>query len=116
MISFDAPHAAVHYPQDRRFRIWIRPTILIGIRIAILSVVVAAWIEVAVAGMPRVPPVPQIYPNNFVGPHGFPVWLRYYHFLNFLFVMLLIRSGLSILMDHPRLYFNDACTPGGEWI
>lgn len=30
--------------------------------------------------------------------------------------MLLIRSGLSILMDHPRLYFNDHCTPGSEWI
>jgi hypothetical protein len=24
----------------------------------------------------------------------------YCHFLNFLFVMLLIRSGISILMDH----------------
>jgi DMSO/TMAO reductase YedYZ molybdopterin-dependent catalytic subunit/thiosulfate reductase cytochrome b subunit len=30
--------------------------------------------------------------------------------------MLLIRSGLSVLMDHPRLYFNDHCTPGSEWI
>jgi len=116
MISFDAPHAAVHYPQDRRFHIWIRPSILIGTGIAILSVVVAAWIEFAVAGMPRVPPIPQIYPNNFPGPHGFPVWVRYCHFFNFLFVMLLIRSGLSILMDHPRLYFNDDCTPGSEWI
>ena len=66
--------------------------------------------------MPRVPAVPQIYPNNFAGPHGFPVWVRYCHFFNFLFVMMLIRSGLSILMDHPRLYFNDGCTPGSEWI
>ena len=31
MISFDAAHRAVHYPPDRRFRIWIRPSILIGI-------------------------------------------------------------------------------------
>jgi DMSO/TMAO reductase YedYZ molybdopterin-dependent catalytic subunit/thiosulfate reductase cytochrome b subunit len=29
---------------------------------------------------------------------------------------MLIRSGLSILFDHPRLYFNDHCTPGTEWI
>ena len=29
---------------------------------------------------------------------------------------MLIRSGLSILVDHPRLYFNDDCTPGSEWI
>jgi thiosulfate reductase cytochrome b subunit len=27
-----------------------------------------------------------------------------------------MRSGLSILMDHPRLYFNDGCAPGTEWI
>lgn len=56
----------------------------------------------------------KIYPDNFAGPHGFPVWVRYCHFFNFLFVMMLIRSGLSILMDHPRLYFNDGCTPGSE--
>src|SRR5579863_1404976 len=35
MISFDAAHRAVHFPPDRRFRIWIRPPILIGIAIAI---------------------------------------------------------------------------------
>ncbi len=116
MISFDPAHRAVHYPPDRRFRIWIRPSILIGIGIAILSVIAASWIEVAVAGLPHVPAVPQIYPNNFAGPHGFPVWVRYCHFFNFLFVMMLIRSGLSILVDHPRLYFNDGCTPGSEWI
>jgi hypothetical protein len=40
-------------------------------------------------------------------PHGFPVWVRYCHFFNFLFVTLLIRSGLSILADHPRLHFNN---------
>ena len=25
-------------------------------------------------------------------------------------------SGFSILADHPRLYFNDDCTPDSEWI
>ena len=116
MISFDSAHQAVHYPNDRRFRVWIRPSILIGIAIVAVSAVLAAWIEVALAGLPHIPPVPQVYPSNFAGPHGFPLWVRYCHFFNFLFVMLLIRSGLSILMDHPRLYFNDHCTPGSEWI
>jgi sulfoxide reductase catalytic subunit YedY len=116
MISFDAEHGAVHYPSDRRFRIWIRPSLLIGAGVAILAAVAAAWLEFAVSGMPNIPPVPQIYPNNFAGPHGFPVWVRYSHFFNFLFVMMLIRSGLSILVDHPRLYFNDNCTPDSEWI
>ncbi|HKV24313.1 MAG TPA: molybdopterin-dependent oxidoreductase [Candidatus Acidoferrum sp.] len=116
MVRFDDVHKAVHYPLDRRFRIWIRPAILIGLAAAFLSAVAAAWIEVAFFGLPHVPAVPQIYPNNFVGPHGFPVWVRYCHFFNFLFVMMLIRSGLSILVDHPRLYFNDGCAPGSEWI
>jgi hypothetical protein len=50
------------------------------------------------------------------GPHGFPVWIRWSHFFNLIFLFMLIRSGLSILMDHPRLYLNDDCTPGTEWI
>ena len=84
--------------------------------IAVLAVFVAAWIEFAVVGLPAIPQVAQSSPNNFAGPHGFPLWVRYCHFFNFFFVMMLIRSGLSILMDHPRLYFNDDCTPGSEWI
>jgi DMSO/TMAO reductase YedYZ molybdopterin-dependent catalytic subunit/thiosulfate reductase cytochrome b subunit len=36
--------------------------------------------------------------------------------VNFFFLMLLVRSGLSILMDHPRLYWNRHCTPNSEWI
>jgi sulfoxide reductase catalytic subunit YedY len=31
-------------------------------------------------------------------------------------MVLIIRAGLSILMDHPRLYWNVHCTPGSEWI
>jgi hypothetical protein len=46
----------------------------------------------------------------------FPAWLRIHHYVNFLFITLLIRSGIQILMEHPRLYFNDHCTPGSEWL
>lgn len=47
---------------------------------------------------------------------GFPVWLCITHYINFLFITLIMRSGIQILADHPRLYFNDHCTPGSEWI
>jgi methionine sulfoxide reductase catalytic subunit len=97
MISFDAAHRAVHYPEDRRFRIWVRPSILIGIAIAFLAVFAAALMEFAIVGLPAIPEVSQSSPNNFAGPHGFPLWVRYCHFFNFFFVMMLIRSGLSIL-------------------
>jgi sulfoxide reductase catalytic subunit YedY len=116
MISFDAVEAAVHYPNDRRLRIWVRPSIRIGVGLVVMALVLASWIEFVVAGLPPIPAVPQVSPNNFAGPHGFPLWVRWCHFFNFFFVMFLIRSGLSILFDHPRLYFNDGCTPGSEWI
>jgi DMSO/TMAO reductase YedYZ molybdopterin-dependent catalytic subunit/thiosulfate reductase cytochrome b subunit len=47
---------------------------------------------------------------------GFPGWVRITHYVNLLFMVLLARSGLQILMDHPRLYWNVHCTPGTEWI
>lgn len=46
----------------------------------------------------------------------FPHWLNVTHFVNFLFISLLVRSGIQILMDHPRLYLNDHCVRGGEWL
>jgi DMSO/TMAO reductase YedYZ molybdopterin-dependent catalytic subunit/thiosulfate reductase cytochrome b subunit len=47
---------------------------------------------------------------------GFPVWVRVAHWFNFLFVSMLVRSGLEILSAHPKLYWNNACLPGSEWI
>ncbi len=116
MIAFDAAHAAVHYPSDRRFQIWVRPSLVMMAAAALLLPVAAAWIQMSLWGLPAIAPLPQVVPDDFAGPHGFPLWVRYCHFFNFLFVTMLIRSGLSILADHPRLYFNNHCTPGSEWI
>src|SRR5579883_746207 len=49
-------------------------------------------------------------------PLDYPLWLRATHFFNFLFLSLLVRSGLEVLSAHPRLYWNDHCTPGSEWL
>ncbi len=46
---------------------------------------------------------------------GFPWWLRWQHFLNLFFMFFIIRAGIQILADHPRLYWNVHCTPGSEW-
>jgi methionine sulfoxide reductase catalytic subunit len=46
----------------------------------------------------------------------FPGWLRVTHFLNILFLSFLARSGLEILAAHPRLYLNDHCRPGSDWL
>jgi methionine sulfoxide reductase catalytic subunit len=116
MIAFDETHAVVHCPRDRRFRIWIRPSVLLITLGLLVLPVAAAWIETSIWGLPDIAPLAQVNPNDFAGPNGFPLWVRYCHFFNFLFVTMLIRSGLSILVDHPRLYFNNDCTPGSEWI
>lgn len=47
---------------------------------------------------------------------GFPWWLRWQHFLNLLFMMFIIRAGLQILADHPRLYLNAGSRPDTEWL
>src|ERR671924_1091402 len=46
----------------------------------------------------------------------FPFWLRYAHFVNVIFITLLIRSGIEILAALPKLYWKDHALPGTEWI
>jgi methionine sulfoxide reductase catalytic subunit len=46
---------------------------------------------------------------------GFPAWLRLMHFLNLFFMTFIVRAGVQILADHPRLYWKRDCTPGTEW-
>lgn len=77
--------------------------------------VAAAYAHWAIFGLPPVP-LPAERPPGGVGPHGFPGWLRVTHYVNFLFLILLVRSGLQILADHPRLYWNVHCTPNTEWL
>ena len=46
---------------------------------------------------------------------GFPWWLELQHFLNMFFMLFIMRAGLQILADHPRLYWGRNCTPGTDW-
>ena len=47
---------------------------------------------------------------------GFPLWLRISHYINLLFMGLLIRGGIQILGAHPRLYWDDGSNPKHQWI
>src|SRR5262245_9478289 len=47
---------------------------------------------------------------------GFPLWLRILHFLNLLFMLFIIRAGIQILADHPRLQTDAGSKPGREWL
>jgi methionine sulfoxide reductase catalytic subunit len=94
----------------------IRLSTLLALVSPVIVLVVAAYVQWFAVGRPAVPVYPVVMPQSLAGPHGFPAWIRIAHYVNFLFMILLIRSGLQILMDHPRLYWNVHCTPGTEWI
>ncbi len=103
-----------HYPPDRRLRVRIRKSHLC-ILIAVVALPVAiAWIQFLLTGLPESRSLPELQ-GEAARAHHFSGWLRLTHYVNFIFLVLLARSGLSILMDHPRLYFDDHCTPGTDW-
>ncbi|MFM8932366.1 MAG: cytochrome b/b6 domain-containing protein, partial [Gemmataceae bacterium] len=102
------------YPEDRRMRLHVRlPFLVLAVAAGVLPVV-AAWGWMLVFGLPEMAPSPRVTSPD--DPIGFPAWLRLAHFVNLVLMVLLVRSGLSILVDHPRLYWNDHCTPGSDWI
>lgn len=78
--------------------------------------VVAAYVQWLTVGLPAIAPAQPFNPQTATLPFGFPEWIGICHYVNLLFMVLLARSGLQILMDHPRLYWNVHCTPGSEWI
>jgi sulfoxide reductase catalytic subunit YedY len=81
----------------------------------IAALVVLAYVQWATVGLPAIPSGRSAVEAAST-PNGFPAWLRIGHYVNFFFLVLLIRSGLQILMDHPRLYWNVHSTPNSEWI
>ncbi len=54
--------------------------------------------------------------NPFAQAFGFFHWIGISHYLNLLFIGFMVRSGLEILSAHPKLYWNDGCQPGTEWL
>jgi methionine sulfoxide reductase catalytic subunit len=112
MPAFDEAHRNVHLPDDRRMAVVLRRRYLIWLVVLVAAPIALAWLQVLVFGVPSVPGEGAISG----APRGFPIWIRWTHFANLFFLFLLVRSGLSILMDHPRLYWNTGCTPGTEWL
>ena len=92
--------------------IWLLP---IGWALLLLGVAAARYLR----GIPSVEAFVHLHPGT-----GFavtlatpmPGWLRAQHFLNLLFLTFIIRAGLQILADHPRLYWTRHSTPGKEWL
>lgn len=103
-------------PPEHRLGLWIRPRWLALFAALAALVLGAAWLEYLVCGLPSVPLSPRIDPATAHDPQGFPLWLRLGHYVNLLFMVLLVRSGLQILADHPRLYWNVHSALDSEWL
>jgi sulfoxide reductase catalytic subunit YedY len=92
--------------------LWLIP---IGFLLLLVGVAVAKGIR----GLPAVQDFMRTYPgmSELPGnsPVGIPAWLGWQHFLNLFFMIFIIRSGLTILTDHPRLYWTRHSTPGKDW-
>ena len=113
--SFTNEEKAIHYPAERSTFIAVKPYMQVIFVITIFLPIVAAWLQYLLIGLP-VDPGLAFSAITSGDPKGFPVWINIGHWVNFFFLVLIIRSGLSILVDHPRLYWNNGCTPGKDWI
>ena len=107
-------------------RYGIAPRIRIGKRwfsvlwllpIGFVGLVLAAAVAHELRWLPAVQEFIARYPGEGTGGEyeGFPGWLRLNHVFNLFMMLFIIRSGIQILADHPRLYWNRDCTPGTEW-
>lgn len=107
------------FPAVRIGRRWVNGLWFAAFAAAVLLVVIAAaqqlrqydWVQSFVA---RFPGADTGFAPAVTA--GFPAWLRWQHFFNIVFMMFIMRSGLQILADHPRLYLNSGCQPGTEWL
>ena len=90
----------------------IRRTTLLMLVAPVVLLIVAAYVQWVAVGFPAVPSSPPLTPETATPPSGFPTGVRLTHYVNFLFIILLVRSGLQILMDHPRLYWTAPAHAG----
>ncbi|MGH9395231.1 MAG: molybdopterin-dependent oxidoreductase [Terriglobia bacterium] len=102
-------------PRVRILFWWVN--VLWAIPIGIVFLVIGIAVAQGLRTIPAVQQFIVAYPGQVSVPvySGFPGWLQWQHFINFFLIFFIIRSGLQILADHPRLYWNRNSTPGTEW-
>jgi sulfoxide reductase catalytic subunit YedY len=93
--------------------LWLLP---IGFVLLIVAVAVAKGLR----NEPSVQHFIARYPGTVDPSHpeassGFPAWLRIQHFFNLFLLIFIVRAGVQILSDHPRLYWTRHSTPGRDW-
>jgi sulfoxide reductase catalytic subunit YedY len=104
----------VRVGQNRWFNLlWLLP---IGFVLLIVAIAAAKGLR----GAPSVQRFISDHPGTVVSPRalahpGLPLWVGIQHWFNLLLLVFIMRSGLQILSDHPRLYWTRHSTPGRDW-
>ncbi|HZP16272.1 MAG TPA: molybdopterin-dependent oxidoreductase, partial [Nocardioides sp.] len=93
--------------------LWLLP-------IAWVLLIAAVAVAKGLRGLPSVQRFVARHPGTVLPPGavhhaGFPAWLDAQHFLNLFLMVFIIRAGIQILADHPRLYWTRHSTPGRDW-
>ena len=92
--------------------LWLIP---IGLLLLVIGIAVAKGLR----ELPAVQDFLATYPGTSElsddAPVGIPAWLAWQHFFNAFLMIFVIRSGITILADHPRLYLTRHSTPGKDW-
>ncbi len=103
-------------PHIRIGRRWI--SVLWAIPLAVVLLILAIAVAQELRTFHAVQEFIRRYPGDTSSSpvtSGFPFWLRAQHFLNSFFMLFIIRAGIQIMADHPRLYVRRDSTPGTEW-
>lgn len=112
------PAATGVTPRVRLGRRWFNLLWLLPIGLLVLVSAVAA--AKGLRHMPAVRDFIARYPGSEPsaasgGAVGLPAWARWGHLFNLFLMLFILRSGLQILSDHPRLYWTRHSTPGRDW-
>jgi sulfoxide reductase catalytic subunit YedY len=99
----------------RRVRDLLVPAFVIVVIGGIVTILVASWLYQQPAVQTFMAAYPGVPRHSAVQP-GYSLLVRITHLLVFFYLLFLVRSGINILLDHPRLYNTIHCTPGKEWI
>jgi len=104
-------------PRVRIGRRWV--SVLWVLPIGATALIVLIAVAQSLRELPGIQAFIKAYPGIAQGApsidSGFPWWLQLQHFVNMIFMLFIIRAGVQILADHPRLYWKRDCTPGSDW-
>lgn len=112
----DGPSHTAVFPAVRLGRRWVSllwaiPAVAVGL-LAVIGL--AVWLR----SMPAVEAFIHDYPGSVPNgaPEGFPWWLRWQHLLNAVFLVPIVRAGLQLWANRPRLYWRADAAPGADWL